>query len=79
MRKAGYTQAGNIARQIQDSPREKLALSGLAQIYLKRGMTRYQGGDRPGAIQDLQQSAALLQQQGDREGYQKVQEILQGL
>ena len=76
---AAYTQAGKIAKQIQDSPREKLALRALAQTYLKRGMTRYQAGDRPGAIQDLQQSANLLQQQGDQEGYQKLQQILQGL
>ena len=76
---AAYTQAGNIAKQIQDLPKEKLALSALAQVYLTRGMKRYQSGDRSGAVQDLQQSANFLKQQGDTEGYQKVKEIIQGL
>ncbi|MEG4318693.1 MULTISPECIES: tetratricopeptide repeat protein [unclassified Microcoleus] len=52
-----------------------------AEAYNNRGAVRSKLGDKQGAIQDFQKAANLLQQQGDRESYQKVLDnlrILQG-
>jgi len=43
-----------------------------AGAYLRRGLTRAQGGDKPGAMQDFQKAADLFQQQGDKDNYQKA-------
>lgn len=51
----------------------------LANAYLGRSMSRYQLGDRKGAIQDAQQAATLFSTQGDQQGYQLAQEIIKGI
>ena len=44
----------------------------LAGAYMRRGLTRAKGGDKPGAMQDFQKAADLFQQQGDKDNYQKA-------
>jgi len=44
----------------------------LAGAYMRRGLTRGEGGDKPGAMQDFQKAADLFQQQGDKDNYQKA-------
>jgi len=44
----------------------------LAGAYLRRGLARAKGGDKPGAMQDFQKAADLFQQQGDKDNYQKA-------
>jgi hypothetical protein len=39
---------------------------------MRRGLTRGEGGDKPGAMQDFQKAADLFQQQGDKDNYQKA-------
>ena len=43
-----------------------------AIAYYNRGVTREQGGDKAGAMQDFQKAADLFQQQGNKDNYQKA-------
>lgn len=51
----------------------------LADSYFKRGVTRYENGDRIGALEDLRQAAHLFRQQGRSEDHRnairKIEEI----
>lgn len=48
-----------------------------AEAYTNRAMAKAQLGDQSGAVADLQQAAALFQQQGNTQAYQQVQQLLQ--
>jgi regulator of sirC expression with transglutaminase-like and TPR domain len=47
-----------------------------AQAYGKRGLARYQLGDKQGAINDLQKAAELFQQQGNTDLSQQALELI---
>lgn len=51
----------------------------LGGAYLSRGMTRAQGGDKPGAIADFQKAADLFQKQGDKDSYERALNLLKKL
>ena len=51
----------------------------LPEIYYNLGGLRSTMGDKQGAIADLQKAAQLFSEQGNKAGYQKVQEILSQL
>ncbi|WP_445172539.1 hypothetical protein [Microcoleus sp.] len=51
----------------------------LAGVYLNRGITRADLGDKQGAIQDFQKAADLFQKQGDKNNYEKAINILRRL
>ena len=50
-----------------------------AGAYLRRGLTRAEGGDKPGALQDFQKAADLFQQQGDKDNYERALNYLREL
>jgi tetratricopeptide (TPR) repeat protein len=47
--------------------------------YQNRGVARRDSGDKPGAIQDFQKAADLFQQQGDKDSYERVINLLRKL
>ncbi len=49
----------------------------LADAYGNRGLAQYALGDKHSAVADLQQAASLFQQQGNTQGYQRTQVLLQ--
>ncbi len=51
----------------------------LASTYQNRGVARRDSGDKPGAIQDFQKAADLFQQQGDKDSYERVINLLRKL
>jgi tetratricopeptide (TPR) repeat protein len=46
------------------------------QAYGNRGVARYELGDKPGAISDLQKAAELSRQQGNTANYQEALELI---
>jgi tetratricopeptide (TPR) repeat protein len=48
-----------------------------ADAYYDRGFAYGLSGDTPSGIVDLQKAAQLYQQQGNTEGYQRTQQLLQ--
>ena len=49
----------------------------LADAYGNRGLAQYALGDNKSAVADLNQAASLFQQQGNTQGYQQTQALIQ--
>ncbi|MCL1468115.1 pentapeptide repeat-containing protein [Argonema galeatum] len=49
------------------------------EVYLGRGMVRYQQGDRTAALADTQHAAQLFTAQGNLEGYKLAQDVTKGI
>lgn len=49
----------------------------LADAYANRGLSQYALGDKRTAVADLQQAARLFRQQGNTQGYQQTQVLIQ--
>ncbi len=80
-----YTQAIQVLNQMPSSERSRLrgnrqgSVYNLAMTHYHRGLTRYNNGDKLGAINDLQKAAELFHRQEDTSNYQlavsKIREI----
>jgi tetratricopeptide (TPR) repeat protein len=72
---AYYTQA-NYPAAIADFTQALETSPNAASIYGQRGLAHYAMGNRRRATSDLRMAADLFQQQGDRNGYQYTQTLL---
>lgn len=53
--------------------------SDYAEVYMGRGMVRFQQGDKTGAMTDTQRAAQLYMAQGNQQGYQLAQDVIKGI
>jgi uncharacterized protein YjbI with pentapeptide repeats len=51
----------------------------MASAYLSRGLTRFQLGDRTGAVEDSRKAGELFTAQGNQEGFKLSQDIIKGI
>ncbi|MES1026073.1 tetratricopeptide repeat protein [Gloeocapsa sp. BRSZ] len=82
---AEYTQAIQVLNQMPSSERSRLrgnrqgSVYNLAMTHYHRGLSRYNSGDKQGAINDLQKAAELFHTQADTNNHQlavrKIREI----